>query len=284
MVSKFNIGKKIKGRRLELGITQSSLASNKITRNMISLIENEKAIPSLETALYLCDALDIPISFLLSDNDDLFYLEKNSKISKIKNAFSKKNYSYCIELINSLSSSDDEINYILSQSTFMLGKEFTLRGQLISAIKYLELALEKSSETIYDTSEVTACAPLYLAIAKNIESPLLEFERDDYLKIQSQAYDVEIYKYTVMDYDYDYTDPLLITHVSAKKLLKVHKYQEAIKVLLNIDDFKNAEKYNAFVFFGAYSDLEYAYKQIGDFENAYRYSSKRLSMISGFKA
>ena len=77
MNNKFRIGEKIKSRRIYLGVTQSALASDKVTRNMISLIENGKACPSLETAEYLCRVLDLPLAYLFSDNNDLFQFEKD---------------------------------------------------------------------------------------------------------------------------------------------------------------------------------------------------------------
>jgi hypothetical protein len=42
--------------------------------------------------------------------------------------------------------------------------------------------------------------------------------------------------------------------------------------------------HNAYITFGVYSDLEICYKQLFDFENAYRYTSKRLSLIEGFQS
>ena len=42
--------------------------------------------------------------------------------------------------------------------------------------------------------------------------------------------------------------------------------------------------YNAFVVFGIYSDLEICYKELYNFEKAYLYSTKRMSMLEGFKS
>ena len=69
-------GEKIKAARIHRSMTQSELAGDKITRNMLSIIESGKANPSMETVRYLADRLELPVSYLLSDEDDLsFYLK-----------------------------------------------------------------------------------------------------------------------------------------------------------------------------------------------------------------
>ena len=47
------IGEKIKMLRQSKLMTQSELAGNHITRNMLSSIEHGTALPSLSTALYI---------------------------------------------------------------------------------------------------------------------------------------------------------------------------------------------------------------------------------------
>lgn len=284
MIKEFRIGEKIKSRRLELALTQNDLASDKITRNMISLIENGKAIPSLDTALYLCKALDIPLSYLFSKSETLNAFQKEDKISYIRELYAKENYSHCIRIIEKLSVDDDELNYLLALCHFKLGRELIRKGELLSAEKNLREAMQFSKITVYDTTEIEACSLLYLSISQNIEAPLLEFEASKYDEIHNKAFDYEFYKYTTMDMDYEYTDPLLKIHMAGKKLLKRYSFTDAIKKLLEVEEYKNTDKYNAFVFFGVYSDLEKAYRQLGDFENAYRYSTKRISMIKNFNS
>ena len=50
-----------------------------------------------------------------------------------------------------------------------------------------------------------------------------------------------------------------------------------------IDRAYNGE-YNSLLVFNLYKDIEYCYKELLDYENAYKYSTKRLSMIEGFKS
>jgi len=108
MNAKF-IGEKIKKLRKERGLTQSELAGKIITRNMLSSIENGKALPSLETLNYIAANLEVPPSYLISEEDDILFYRKKELISQIYRAYSAKNYTACINLINSISDTDNEL-------------------------------------------------------------------------------------------------------------------------------------------------------------------------------
>ena len=75
------LGQKIKNARKAKRITQERLAKGKITRNMISRIESGQANPSLETIKHIANELAIPVSYFLSEDDDLLFYEKSEKNS-----------------------------------------------------------------------------------------------------------------------------------------------------------------------------------------------------------
>lgn len=77
-----SLGKRIKAARLEAGLSQNALCDGKITRNMLSLIENDAATPSLDTLQHLSQMLGKPMGFLLdgemrSPNADLLRQARN---------------------------------------------------------------------------------------------------------------------------------------------------------------------------------------------------------------
>lgn len=283
MNDKYNIGKKIKDRRVELGLTQKALAGDKITRNMLSLIESGAATPSIDTLEYLSERLELPLSYLFSEDKELSEFLKGDRIKDIRMLFLKKNYSYCLSLLRELGKMDEETAFIRALCAFECGKSALMSGMLESASRYLDEAVLYSEKTPYPTDEITEIAPLYIACAKNIQSPLLEFDAEKYEKHHLGANDYEFYKYVCMDMDFEYTNPLFSKHAAAKKLLKKYAYLEAISILTELEKYKTTS-YNAYAFFSIYSDLEGAYKQIGDFENAYRYSTKRMSLLQAFNS
>lgn len=279
-----NLGEKIKKRRKALGMTQSELAGNKITRNMLSLIENGAATPSIETLLYISEQLNVPLAYLFHEDESLFPFEKMRSISKIKDCFSSGKYQKCMELIDKLSQSDDELNYIYAVSAFRQAKRQIFRGALISGGKLLELASQKAAKTVYDTIPIEAGVLLYASIVNNIQSPLLELDSGEYEFLYEKSSDFEFFKYITQDASYNYKNRLYAKHIEAKKLIKKNNVYDAINTLSAVEDeVKSSDEYNACLLFGVYTDLEGCYKSIGDFENAYRYSSKRISLMEAFK-
>ena len=277
------VGEKIKQARVRLKLTQEELAGDKITRNMLSYIESGKASPSIQTLEYLARRLDLPLSFLLSGENDLFFYLKKERMPLIKAALESKNYTVAISHAIKIGGYDDEVAYILAMCYFELGISCVKGGALQSALSHLTHSLEFCKKTIYDTLRFQAIAPIYLAIAQNINSPLLEFDVDKFAGVIQNTFEYEFYRYFILDLDYEYTEYQLKTHVQAKKLIKERKYSDALALLIALDEEKNNYERNAYILFGVYSDIEICYKQLFDFENAYRYASKRISLMEGFK-
>ncbi|MBE6645291.1 MAG: helix-turn-helix transcriptional regulator [Ruminococcaceae bacterium] len=282
MNAKF-IGEKIKKLRKERGLTQSELAGKIITRNMLSSIENGKALPSLETLNYIAANLEVPPSYLISEEDDILFYRKKELISQIYRAYSAKNYTACINLINSISDTDNELSFLLASSYLFLGKIHINHGSLLKAIECLDNAYRFSSQTVIETDHLNAQILLYQSIAKNVQSPLLEFDAQKYSANLLNSVDFEFFKYLTLDYSFAFENAVLSLHLEAKKLMLERNYNEAIKRLLNASELSKKDDFNAFVIFGIYTDLEYCYKQLYNFEKAYLYSTKRITLLENFK-
>lgn len=61
------LGEKLRQARQEKGLSQRQLCGDTITRNMLSLIENGAAAPSLETLQFLASRLEKPIGYFLGE-------------------------------------------------------------------------------------------------------------------------------------------------------------------------------------------------------------------------
>ena len=93
-----NIGEKIKRLRTEKMMTQSELSGDQITRNMLSLLEKGKAVPSVQTLIYLAGRLGVSPGYLLADAQEEEFFLKSEKLCEIRLAYSQKNYSICLDL------------------------------------------------------------------------------------------------------------------------------------------------------------------------------------------
>ena len=278
------LGQKIKALRKEKRMTQSELVGKRITRNMLSSIESGTANPSLETLEYIAERLDTSIAHLISDETYDLPLEKKEKIDSIYRAFIGRNYKACIRIINTLPSIDDELSFILASATLELGNKNVSDGSLNTAIKNLESSIEYAKKTRLDTSAIKARAEMLLAIAKNVQSPLLEFNSSNYRSGINATCDFDLYKYITLDLDYEFSSEALKLHSEAKKHIKERRYLDAANLLLKAADKIKEEGYNAYIIFNIYTDLEYCYKQLYDYEKAYLYSTKRITLLESFKS
>ena len=62
-----NLGEKLRLARQEAGMSQRQLCGDRITRNMLSQLENGTASPSVATLRYLAERLGKPVSFFLDE-------------------------------------------------------------------------------------------------------------------------------------------------------------------------------------------------------------------------
>ena len=278
------LGEKIRSARIRKGMTQIEIAEDKITRNMLSAIESGKALPSLDTLYHIAEKLELPVAYLVSDDVESAIFEKASLVDNVKAAFNEKRYADCISIIDELDSIDDEMAYILTYSHFELGAFAAKNGAFITAGKHLALAKKYASATMYDTALIESKLALYLAFVKNVNSPLLEFDNEEFFLEISKNTDVEFYKYLCNDWEYAYNNPLFKLHADAKMKMRERKYYDAIQLLAEILESKSLYEYNAYLMYCVYGDLDYCYKQIYDFENAYKYATKRISMLEGFNS
>ena len=84
------IGQRLKQARLEAGLSQRQLCGDTITRNMLSLIENGSARPSMDTLTYLAGRLGKSVSYFLEENAVLS--ANQSVMEAARQAFAEKRY------------------------------------------------------------------------------------------------------------------------------------------------------------------------------------------------
>lgn len=281
-----SVGKRIKELRKTKGLTQSDLVGEEITRNMLSRIESDKALPSLPTLLFLSERLGVSPGYLLEEDRALFDDKKARVLPKIKAAYQRGNYKEVLRLYErNLGECDDEVAYLLADASRGYAEELLHKGKMHSAEKTARDGLSFAERTIYASVHLKASLSLLLAILSNIQSPKYEVAALPYHTLRAEALSEDLYRYTLEGAEpYTYESELYQAHANAKKMMAEGRYADALHALELLENRRAEKDFSVFVLFRVYGDLESCHKELRNYEAAYRYSSKRMSLLSAFKS
>ena len=279
------LGQKIRALRKEKKLTQSALAGSEITRNMLSRIESDDALPSLPTLLYLAKRLHVPAGYFLSENASLLTYQKEELLPSLKLWYSRGSYKEVVRLYQrDFTDADDELAYLVAVSATECAKDAIHRGTLKTAGEYLALAKEMTEKTIYADARLRAVVSLLDATVSNIQMPRFALVASDYTTLASDATWEELYRYlTDATEGYEFRESVFAEHAAAKQLIAKGKYREALEALEAIESQKSTPGFSVLVLFRLYGDIELCHKELFNYEEAYRYASKRLSLLAAFR-
>ena len=279
------LGEKIKKRRRELGLTQEMLAGDQITRNMLCQIEKGKAVPSLPTLSYLAERLRMPVGYFFCREEDEFFYRKQKIFPHLLSLYKAGSYAECLRTFEKeLGECDDELGLMMAVCSFDCGRRAWRNGAFESALAYHSNTLDYINETTYPTDYLKAGCALYMAISANVQAPLLEFNELGYIDCLREAGCLDVYCYLTEKQDYVYENSIYAEHLRAKELMKRDHYTDALVILEEIEKQKGSDQITAFLLFRVYADMEICYRENGNYEGAYRYSTKRLSLLNAFKS
>ncbi len=163
------LGRRIKEARLAKKLTQTEVAGDFITRNMLSQIESGTANPSLKTLEYLTSVLDIPIQALLPDGKD----EKENTaendnslttLSKCKKYLNEGKYIEAVEAANTLTDSQlyDEACAITARSYLNLAENAEQAGDLNNAADWAYKAYNMADKGMYASRDIKTVSALLM--------------------------------------------------------------------------------------------------------------------------
>ncbi len=279
------LGDKIKELRLKKGLTQASLAGEHMTRSMLCEIEKGNTNPSLQTLRYLAAELKVPLSFLIDDGESLDACIKREAMPRLYSLYREKKFNECYREAESLPiTPDDELAFLLASSALECGKLAFFSGNMETAAVFFGEAVTYTQKTCYPTESIEAAATLYAAITDNVCAPRRHFDEKTYRALASAAAEEELYAYLTDRYDYNFSNPLYRAHLNARLLLKERKYPQALEELKRLEENKNDKNASAYFLFRLYSELETCYREMGRFEEAYKYASKRMTLLGAFQS
>lgn len=292
-----DLHQRIRYLRLEAGMTQSELAGDRITRNMLSQIENGSATPSIQTLRYLAERLNTSAAYFLSDDENDFLFKKAEIINTVKGKLKNKDYNTCIQLCSVfVGKEDDELNLILAECFFYAAADDFKSGRLLSARNGFITSQKHAALTSYTADWLASAASSYISLIgsvdiKNEETLINACEKSSVKNFTSYLphSDTFLYFEALIKTENDASgstaneDPADIIndadykkHIGARIAMNKGNRSEAFRLLRELDheDTTGAVRYHVI------RDLEKLYTMTGDFENAYNLSRKRISLYN----
>jgi transcriptional regulator with XRE-family HTH domain len=301
------IGERIRYARIRAGLTQEELAGGDITRNMISRIETGAALPSLPTLCALADKLNLPAGALLSDLNEY---DAYRLTAELRSLLIKKRYAQILERFEiSGVNVTDELAYILYCANVSRAWELYEDGKLNEALKRLAAAEIYAGLTDADIisyeRNAKICRMLISLHKETAEKDKIKYDeelgelifRDNeyaiYLYVRNILSELSSTPKSVPDDDTEsllrrveplvsgLPDDYIRAHILAMFDMARADYLSAKSKLVPYTE--PPSKLPPTFLFDFYTDLELCCKCCGDFENAYKYASRKLALIQKIK-
>ena len=283
------LGQKLRQTRLSKGLSQSQVAGDCVTRNMLSQIENDQASPSMRTLEHLAQALGVSVGWLLSDEQTDAAMER---MRRARTLFRERNFEGCLALFAQDEPGDDETLLLRSSAAGELAGQLLLDEQISRAKELAALSLEWNRKSLYGTAQAQIMALDVLAraaILENCPDEAVERYRASYLEGQNavryhftmarfhlqqehiQAAEREIWSIAELPEESRAEYLILRGRIAAKK----EQYENAILYLKQAEEIEGLPKIlRRELLMG----LERCYKETEQYKLAYEYAAAQRTL------
>ena len=145
------LGQKLKQTRLARGMTQSQVVGDRITRNMLSQIENDLASPSVGTLEYLASVLDVRLSWLLADEQEA---AEAGRTQRLRELLKRGEYAACLDLAPE-HAPDDEQALALSAAAAQCAQRALEAERFDTARHLAQQGLLWNAGSVYESAALT---------------------------------------------------------------------------------------------------------------------------------
>lgn len=290
------LGQKIKELRTKAGLTQSELCSECVTRNMLSRIEHDAALPSLGTLREICKKLEISAGYLVDETSDELPYRKLSLMPEIKRLYRNAMYSEALSLCASLDAEDDELLLIKSDCLYRMGMELFSLGRISEAQRLFSGSKDCANSMLYAPELFSARAAEALADAEfAMSAKIPEFpygasaiaaKRSEHYMYLYMLHMAKTARYELASGIYDtlkFSNRFYKKHISARLSASAHNHGRAITLLSELTDEFEKSGECVSLMLGVYQDLEASCRAASDFEKAYECLYKRNELLEKMK-
>lgn len=136
------LGEKLKQARLERGLTQAQVCGDRITRNMLSQLENDLASPSVRTLEHLSSVLCVSMGWLLEENPAA------ERLQQARLLYAEGDYRHCFHLLCDVGAGE-EGRLLLIRSALRISEEALADGHFREAQEAASAAVEQCTGSLY---------------------------------------------------------------------------------------------------------------------------------------
>ena len=286
-----NLGRKIREQRKGRGLTQQALCGSDLNRSMLSQIENGIARPSIDTLLFLCKKLGIPLSYLMceSKKEEIQY-KRMQTIEEIRNLYGSGQYRKCTILCRTEMEGDEEIAYILSQCEVMLAGECLQRSALFSAEAHITAAEIAAQDTSYGLAEVRNRCKFFRMLLHAVQNQQMP-PVDTILKFAAFADSSFVLYLTLLSHMEQNKN---VVSVSLAAQLPEEVYRNYLMARIKMEQERFADAYpllrsvcqhspGFFTEFFSLRDMEFCCLKTENYKEAYEFAKKRLSLVNRYE-
>ena len=144
------LGQKLKQTRLARGMTQAQVVGDRITRNMLSQIENDLASPSVGTLEYLASVLNVRLSWLLASEQEE---AEAGRTQQLRALLKSGEYAACLELAPE-HAPDDEQALLLALAAAQCALHALEAERFAAAQQLARQALSWNEASLYGHAQV----------------------------------------------------------------------------------------------------------------------------------
>ena len=261
------LGEKLKQARLEAGLSQRQLCGEEITRNMLSLIENGSAKPSMKTLQYLAARLGKPVSYFL---EETAVLSPNQEImASVRQLYDAGSFADADQVLENYRYPDPV--YDREQELLRVLIRLGLAEQAIRQERYVyaaELLKQGPVETAYLSQELNRRRLLLLGNIQKVAAQLPSLDNELLLRAEEALEEGKLSRAVhLLEAMEQQTDPKWHLLRGETYLLQ-KKWNEAAAHLL-----KAEAAFPRLV----YPRLETCYRELENFQKAYVYACRQRS-------
>ena len=284
------LGQKVRQARIRAGLTQEQAAGGRITRNMLSLIENDLSAPSMKTLEYLAAALGVTAGWLLADDASD---EAAERLPRARAMLREGDHRGCAALLEpgAEQASDEEL-LLLAVSAMELAEQALGAEQYEEAARRAEQALRWNARGLYAQQALSLRALAVLARcargSENVEARIAEY-REEYLRApEAVRYHLLLARYQLEQEHIQAAEREIWSIAELPERNKAEYLVLRGRIAAKKEQFENARLYlqqaealaplPQILLRELYRAMELCCKEIADYQGAYQYAAKQLAL------